>query len=274
MLSARVRGFVCQLVCQSWDELDCRRMPIAGPQSAWARFRKTTAVYDLWSGAIGAGGLLVSAARFFTTGNSGWGWFVVVLAVVVLIVQGFKARATYGQQAQKESVHELQGCLQTLETVLLGPDLEPAKRQRAGLRLTVHIPDGNSLVQAMDYVGDQRTPKGAGRRLPENMGVIGQAYQQAKLTGSIEIHCEYRASEDYDAFLSQMVRDYAFTLEAAQKLHAGTKSWLAVPILNAGTVEGVVYCDSKLPDFFTDARQEDVLHAMAGIAYFVGLRYS
>jgi hypothetical protein len=51
-------------------------------------------------------------------------------------------------------------------------------------------------------------------------------------------------------------------------------SWLAIAIPGNANVEGVLYCDSKLPDFFSDARKEDILHATVGIAYFVGLRYS
>jgi putative methionine-R-sulfoxide reductase with GAF domain len=47
-----------------------------------------------------------------------------------------------------------------------------------------------------------------------------------------------------------------------------------IAITNNGQVRGVLYCDAKKADFFTDARREDIVHAMAGIAYFVGLRYS
>src|SRR5262245_15490374 len=124
-------------------------MAIAGPESNWRKFRRTTALFDLWGAAITAGGLAVSSARFFATNEPRWGWLMATLALSALVLQAFKANATYREQVRKDSVHELRGCLQTLETVLLGPDLEPNRRLAVGLRLTIHIPDGKGhLIQA------------------------------------------------------------------------------------------------------------------------------
>jgi hypothetical protein len=86
---------------------------------------------------------------------------------------------------------------------------------------------------------------------------------------------DYRITENYDDFVDQMVTGYAFSPEAARQLSAATMSWLAVAIPHRdGRVEGVLYCDSKQADFFTDLRQADILHAAVGIAYFIGLRYA
>jgi hypothetical protein len=250
-------------------------MPISLPESAWGKFTRSTGPYDLAAAVVNAGGLLGAAGRFFISDALGWGLFMAGTAAAGLGVQGLKARALFTRLQQDQSVHDLEGCLHTLETILLGPDLEPSRRSAAGLRLTIHVPDGKgNLVQAMNYVGDQRGG-GAGRSMPENVGIVGQAYRQARLEPALQVLEDHRTTENYDDFVNQMVSDYGFSPEAARQLNAATMSWLAIAIPHHdGRVEGVLYCDSKQADFFIDARREDVLHATVGIAYFVGLRYA
>lgn len=254
-------------------------MTISGPESGWEKLWKTTAVYDLGAAIVAAGGLAAGGGRFLSTGERFWGWVMMALALFALTVHALKARRTYRDQLEKDSIHELRGCLMTLDAVLLGPDLDPARRTAVGLRLTIHIPDGeDSLVQALDYVGDQRLPAGGGvgRRLSSNVGIVGRAYRQAQLDPDApqSILSDSRETENYDAFLDQMIREYGFAPDVARQLNPATMSWAAVAISTRGTVEGVLYCDSKVADFFSDSRKEDILHATAGIAYFVGLRYS
>lgn len=249
-------------------------MGIAGPETRWQKFRKTTAPFDAAAAILGGGGFAATAAAAFARGDQVWGGVGIILAFAAVGLQLAKARATYLEQVRKDSTHELQGCLHTLETILLGPDM--ANRAAAGLRLTIHRPDGRgSLEQVMEYVGNRRaTDKTVGRKLPETVGVIGQAYREAQLDpGKLEVFHDFRTGPDHDAFVAQMVRDYSFSRKAAERLHPATMSWVAIAIPNEGGVEGVLYCDSKQADFFTDARKEDILHATAGIAYFIGLRY-
>jgi putative methionine-R-sulfoxide reductase with GAF domain len=108
----------------------------------------------------------------------------------------------------------------------------------------------------------------------ENVGVAGQAFRQAQLNPDApQLFAGSRTTQNHDAFLKQMVTDYGFSQDDALNLSQSTMSWLAFAIARNGTVYGVLYCDSKQADFFTDERKEDLLHAMVGIAYFVGLRY-
>lgn len=250
-------------------------MAIAGPETPWETFKRTTGFFDVGAAVVTFGASVPAAYRFFSTGDDRWGWFVIGMATLALIVQCGKAYHAYQEQRCKDSVHELQGCLHTLETVLLGPDLDPKRRFDAGLRLTIHTPDGQGyLKQVMDYVGDQRAQTAIGRRMPENAGVAGHAYQQARLQPpQPQLFYGCRTTSDYDAFLGLMVSSYAFTLDGARKLNPATMAWLALAITNGGQVHGVLYCDAKQADFFTDSRREDILNAMAGIAFFVGLRY-
>jgi hypothetical protein len=251
-------------------------MAISLPESRWEKFKRSTAPHDLFSGLVTAGGSIAAAGRFFVIDAPRWGWFTLATAIAGLVVQGFKARSVLQQLDREDSRHPLQGCLHTLETVLLGAELEPARRVAAGLRLTVHVPDGKGqLVQAVAYVGDQRGGPGEGRVMPETVGIVGQAFREAQLNPlRLEVLADKRTGGDYDAFVAQMVTDYGFTLEGAKKLNPATMSWLAIAIPHDGKVEGILYCDSKEPEFFTDPRKEDILHATVGIAYFVGLRYS
>jgi hypothetical protein len=250
-------------------------MPISLPESNWEKFKRSTGPHDLLTAAINAGGLVAASGRFFVINALGWGWFTVAMAGLGLAVQGLKARTLLAELERQDSLHDLQGCLQTLETIVLGPDIEPVRRAAAGLRLTIHVPNGDgSLVQVMGYVGDQRGGAGAGRMMPETVGIVGEAYRQAKLQPNLQVFADKRTSNDHEAFVAQMVTDYAFTPDAARRLSPATMSWIAIAIPHDGDVEGVLYCDSKKPDFFTEGRKEDILHATVGIAYFVGLRYS
>ena len=251
-------------------------MPISLPESAWRKFKRSTGPYDLATAVVNAGGLLAAAGQFFVWDALGWGLFTASTAAAGLGVQGLKARALFRQLQRDRSLHDLEGCLHTLETILLGTDLAPPRRAEVGLRLAIHVPDGTgNLVQAMNYVGDQRSGGGAGRSMPENVGIVGQAYRQAKLEPTLQVLEDHRTTEHYADFVNQMVTDYAFSPEAARQLSAATMSWLAIAIPHHdGRVEGVLYCDSKQAGFFTDVRQADILHATVGIAYFIGLRYA
>jgi hypothetical protein len=135
--------------------------------------------------------------------------------------------------------------------------------------------DPDCLEQALEYVGDQRKTRTAGRRMKISLGVVGKAYRDALSNpGRHESFADARMSPDYEAFLNQMVREYGYTKEGARALDHQTQSWFAFAIVAAGTIEGVLYCDSTKPDFFSDSRIQDIEHAIAGIAYFVHLRYS
>jgi hypothetical protein len=254
-------------------------MTIRGKETNWQKFRRSTSFFDPWSAFLGAGPAAVAAYKTYSSPADPrwWWWTLAACAGGALVVQFFKTRSAFREQAKKDSTHELQGCLQTLETVLLGPDLEPAKRLEAGLRLTVYVPyNDDTLEQAMEYVGDHRTPgKTAGRKQKTSLGVVGRAYRDAiSNPAKHESFSDARMQPDYEAFLSQMIREYGYSREEAKKLNELTHSWFAFAIVADGTVEGVLYCDSRKADFFTAARQEDIRHAIVGIAYFVHLRYA
>lgn len=104
-------------------------MGIPKPAGRWPTIVRSLALYDvigaMWSfvpAAVGAWRAYVSPTepRFI--------WKALAAAAIgALLVQGRKAYVALSKEIQKTNSHDLEGALHTLETVLLGPDLEPAK---------------------------------------------------------------------------------------------------------------------------------------------------
>jgi hypothetical protein len=83
-------------------------------------------------------------------------------------------------------------------------------------------------------------------------------------------------SEDPQAYVSELVGDWGYPPELAARLNPAIFAWMAVPFNDPvrQQVQGILYVDSTDRDFFTDARQDLVLQASAGIARFVVRRYT
>jgi hypothetical protein len=77
-----------------------------------------------------------------------------------------------------------------------------------------------------------------------------------------------RASEDFEGFIRELVREWGFTEEDARALSPDRRSWMAVPIVGRKGVVAVVYLDSSAPDFFEQPVRELVLKACAGFASY------
>jgi hypothetical protein len=193
-----------------------------------------------------------------------WGIVAGIGAVVAFLAQLGRAKSTYSQLAVKDSVHELAGCVHTLNAILIGADRDALQ----GLPLTVHAVDGDYLVQILDYVGNQRKAGTKARRTPIHCGVIGKACgEKAAFSGC-------RTTDNHEDFVRQIVKHYGFDLERAKALDASTQAWIAAPLIKGdGSVEGVLYCDSLQRDFFTEDRCVAIGYAAVGIVFFVGKRY-
>jgi hypothetical protein len=122
------------------------------------------------------------------------------------------------------------------------------------------------LEQLVDYVGS--SSKGAGRKFSIRSGIIGRAVREKSP------YAASRQSDDYEEYIHELVRDWAYTEEDARKLRSDRKSWMAVPIFGLNhAVVGVVYLDSVEKDFFTKEVQQLTLNACAGIASYINERY-
>jgi hypothetical protein len=171
------------------------------------------------------------------------------------------------EEARKDSVYELEGCLETLLSILNPPGDPEYDR---GLRATLHVQDddGQSFVQVVDYVGDNRMPKTAGRKFRSSAGLAGRVLKSG------EAYAASRASQNHEDYVRELISDWDYSEEEARARDMSAMSWMAVPLNENGRIEGLLYLDSTRAGFFDDpGRQARVIGAAVGIAKFVARRY-
>lgn len=199
---------------------------------------------------------------------SGWMFWLALVCACVTCLFGLSKVWAAWKHKQPDAVHELAGCLEVLHSILLGT---ASKGTAPKLRMTIHKPikNGTELLQVTDYVGGEPHPGSAGRvfRL---VGVVGEAYRRK------EFATNRRTSTDLEEYRRLLVDRYGFTRSEAVSVSPAAMSWFAAPILSeANEIEGVLYLDSVLPDFFDDERRWPlVLDAIPGIARFINFIHS
>ena len=171
------------------------------------------------------------------------------------------------REARKDTIHELEGCLETLLSIL-NPPGDP--EYDSGLRATLHrsVDRGENFLQVVDYVGDDRLPDTAGRKFRSTAGLAGWVLR----TG-----CAYSASRtaaNHEMYVRELIDSWGYTEEEARTRDMSAMSWMAVPLEHNGRIEGLLYLDSMRPFFFEDPhRQALILGAAVGIAKFAARRY-
>ena len=216
--------------------------------------------------AIGAAAVGLTTAYRFWTDERALSVIIGSGTVIVLLFTAIRAGLQYRERARKESLHDLEGCLHPLHTILVG------KEQDAGLRITIHVPvaNGTKLQQVLDYVGHERGGRTAGRTFPVQSGVTGKAFREH------DPFVASRENDDYEKYIEELVKRWNYTEADARKLNPATMAWMAIPLIDecTNTVEGVLYLDALKRDFFNPDRQVLGVLAAIGIAFFVGKRYS
>ena len=247
---------------------------IPAPKGKRVQFFTNLSFYDIviaLAALIAAGGALYLAAQETDPNKRIVGYIIFGTAVVVFLANVVKASLQWRERSEKQSTHELEGCLFTLHAVLVTPLDSQAAIDAAGLRLTIHVPKGDNknLVQLIDYVGTPRKNKmkTAGRLISIHCGITGQAFR----TGSP--FRLLRNDESYESYLKELVENQGFTEEQAKLVDRSTQSGYALPLVGEKAVMGIVYADATQVDFFTTERTETIKSACIGIAQFVGQRY-
>jgi hypothetical protein len=189
--------------------------------------------------------------------------------VVAGFVDFIGASLSLRKAATRESVHELEGCLETLLSIINPPDSPDCDR---GLRATLHksLSHGAEYEQIVDYVGDDRAGHTAGRRFRADAGLAGEVLA----TGDAVIGT--RAIANHETYVRQLMDDWRYTEAEARAKDMSAMSWMAVPLESApGDIGGILYLDSTKPDFFSDpTRQTAVIASSVGIAKFAVRRYT
>jgi hypothetical protein len=229
-------------------------MAIPKQESTLLRCLKETSVYDIGV-ALGSGVVAIIKAEQDKA--------LAVCAGLIFVLSVFKSIVSLREKLKSKSLHELEGCLHTVHSILAGGS-------KVKLRITIHIPieSDQKLEQILNYVGDSEKTETAGRRFPAQCGVIGEALRTKQTVMA------RRVESDYEKYIDELVTEWHFTQKDARKLNPATMSWMAIPL--EGTTQeiaGVVYLDSSDPDFFSEERQTSAINASVGIARFVRSRY-
>lgn len=197
------------------------------------------------------------------------GWVLIGASVWLAVASVVKILNAQAQDAALKKSEGYEGLLAALHV------LHGAVRSRAGsdnlhegrLRATIHrvVPGQGGVEeveQLLPYIGG--TGSSAGRTFSVRSGIIGKAVRERS------VFAASRVSSEYEAFLSELVRDWSYTMDDARKLSPDRRSWMAVPIpVEGGPVVAVVYLDSSEPEFFSGEVQRVVLEACAGITTYI-----
>lgn len=237
------------------------------PRSPWKRLVSSTNTYDAITAVLTLPLAFAAVAKLVT---EGWPWLLYAIPVIAVLTTFIKLWLNDQKERGEVRVNALEGALHTLHRMLLDADTVPVGADPK-LRLTIHSPskDEKELIQLLDYVGDQRKKKTAGRRTQSNCGVIGLAF------GSKEMATGKRENPDRESYVRELISKWHFTEEAARVLDASTMAWLAIPLKDGkNKVVAVLFADSVDANFFTEMRVLVALSATNGIAEFVRLRLS
>jgi len=215
---------------------------------------------------IAATGAVVGL-KFQTQALHSWAilvWFITALATILEVIG---AAMSISRAAQRESVHELAGCLETLLAIINPPGSADYDR---GLRATLHRAErSGGFVQVLDYVGDSRAGHTAGRKFRADAGIAARVLQDR------EAYAGSRSVANHQTYVGELQQIWGYTPEEAEARDKSAMSWMAVPLENQGEIGGVLFLDSTQPDFFyVVARQRDVVASAVGIAKFAVRRYT
>jgi hypothetical protein len=201
-------------------------------------------------------------------GLSGWALFAGICTGCATTSGIVGALLELRKEASKETVHELEGCLETLLSILNPPGDPEYDR---GLRATLHVSvdRGGNFLQVVDYVGDDRTPNTAGRKFRSGAGLAGRVLRAG------EPYAASRSVANHEGYVRELITEWDYTEEEARGRDMSAMSWMAVPLEHNQRVEGLLYLDSTRPNFFDDElRQAQILGAAVGIAKFAARRYT
>ena len=236
-------------------------------QSWLGRLLASPTFYDLGSTlitALAGGG---ATWGLLLAGKTGWAIVTGVLAALATSLSVVGKLVAVKRETEQQSVHELSGCLETLLAIVNPPT---APDYDKGIRATLHRAGGKTepFEQVLDYVGDSRAGRTAGRRLPRGAGLIAQVLKDGK---AVALSREVNNHEMYVKELMNM----GYTESQARDRDMSAMSWMAVPVEHNGEIGGVLFLDSAKPAFFYDpVRQREVIASAVGIAKFAVRRYT
>jgi hypothetical protein len=244
-------------------------MLLPRPKPKWKRLLETPEVYksaDTIITALVGGGIGVGLKNAGLEPLAVLAWLGTAAATGLKIIGGV---VSITKAAQRENVEELEGCLETLVSIVNPPDSDDYD---PGFRATLHVSvnRGKEFVQVVDYVGDDRAGKTAGRKFRGDAGLA------AKVLSDGEAYAASRDFPNHERYVQELVSYWGYDENEARSKDMSAMSWMAVPLADsAGVVGGVLFTDSTKLDFFDDPyRQRVLLTSAIGIAKFAVRRYT
>lgn len=210
---------------------------IPPPKSRWIRFLSVPYSYEvIVAFFLVLGGVANSIRGFSPESGNLVGTFWAISAIGVFFVSLAKSWVLWTLVEDRESTHELSGCLHVLHSLLTsGPDRPPCR-----LRMTIYVPvdGGSSLQQILDYVGAKYPGRKVGRKFPVGAGIIGMAYRERAPKVAD------RRNQDPDLFIRELQADWGYSEADALQVDTASQCWMA---------------DSTVPGFFDDTAQNIML---------------
>lgn len=241
---------------------------IPGPKNIIRRILEVPYSYEIGVACFVVLAGIANSIRSFDPTKRGWiGGLWITSAVGVAVLSVAKAIVQWRQHQEKQSTHELAGCLYVLYSILSCRSNDPDNR----IRLTIYVPRNcTHMEQLLEYVGAKYPGRKAGRRFPISVGIVGLAFRAGRPFAA------ERQNEDSQLFLRELVEEWGYTEKEAKDLDESSRSYMAIPLGGDGEypVYGVVYADSTISGFFDDDVTEILLTACLGIADYVVGRYT
>lgn len=191
-------------------------------------------------------------------GIVGWSFLVVCLNIA-------KAHYEDTQDGEKHSPTHIETSLKLLRACVL------IHKKRCGctetdLRITVHAHrnPGKSayLEQVVNYAGDDRSNRGAGRRMSPRSGIAGRVVRTGEVA---RVHLP--AGMAIEEYRKTLVQEGGFTAEESETVSSGKISSIAIPLRNGSNkVIGCLYADSAVENYFDDDTAELLIVSTLEIA--------
>lgn len=210
-------------------------------------------------------------------GQRRFGWWLLGGALWLILASVAKVLHARAQDRERRRADEYDGFRAALHVLFAAvceaSGLSDAECGAGRLRLTIHrvVPIGTEsppeeLEQLLPYMGGPGSP--ASRRFSIRSGIIGKAARRKSALVAV------RENADYEGFVAELVREWAYTEHDARRLSPDRHAWMAVPILGAGdTPVAVVYLDSPDREFFTGQVQDLVLAICRGTGAYTREAY-
>lgn len=195
------------------------------------------------------------AAATAYLGPSGPIWSSIFLVGTSFASLGWISLVTHREEQEREekekSDEPLTVLISTLHLIIehINGLTDDNTKRAADFRLAVFIPSKTApdkLCQITDYAGVPGKGGEKGRLVDLGPGVAGSAFKSRRPA--------FDSLPPGENFCDWMHTKHGFTVEQAARLTSDRKSWLAIPLgpplTTGGDIFCVVYCDSRLPNFF------------------------